>query len=65
MRKGLGEDTADKILHKLFRRGEISYTISDLSKAIGPMIDLMFIGRFIGPDGVTVMGYVAPLVMLF
>ena len=65
MRKGLGENTEDKILHKLFRRGEISYTISDLSKAIGPMIDLMFIGRFIGPDGVTVMGYVAPLVMLF
>ena len=65
MTKAFAENTDNKILHRLFRKGEISYTISDFSKAIGPMIDLMFIGKFIGTDGVTVMGYVAPLIMLF
>ena len=65
MTKAFAENTDNKILHRLFRKGEISYTISDFSKAIGPMIDLMFIGKFIGTVGVTVMGYVAPLIMLF
>ena len=64
MTKAFAENTDNTILHRLFRKGEISYTISDFSKAIGPMIDLMFIGKFIGTDGVTVMGYVAPLIML-
>ena len=58
--------TADnRIIQKLFRKAEISYTVSDVSKAIGPMIDLMFISQFIGPDGVSVIGYVAPLIMAF
>ena len=57
--------TGNKILHKLFRKAELSYTVSDLSKAIGPIIDLMFISLFIGIAGVTVMGYVSPLIMLF
>ena len=65
MTKSISGKTDNIILRRLFRKGEISYTISDLSKAIGPMIDLMFIGKFIGADGVTVMGYVAPLIMLF
>ena len=65
MKKGIFEKPDNIILRRLFRRGEISYTVSDLSKALGPIIDLMFIGRFIGPDGLTVMGYVAPLIMLF
>ena len=29
------------------------------------MIGTMFIGKYIGTDGLTVMGYVAPLIMLF
>lgn len=58
-------NTDNKILRRLFRKAEVSYTVSDLSKAIGPMIDLILIGQFIGPNGVTVMGYVAPLIMLF
>ena len=57
--------TGNKILHKLFRKAELSYTVSDLSKAIGPIIDLMFISLFIGTAGVTVMGYVSPLIMFF
>ena len=55
----------DVILRRLFRKAEFSCAVSDLSKAIGPIIDLMFISLFIGTSGVTVMGYVAPLVMLF
>lgn len=65
MRKGTGKKADYYILHRMLRKGEISYTVSDLSKAVGPMIDLMFVGRFIGINGVTVMGYVAPLIMLF
>ncbi len=65
MKNGFAESAGNRILHKLFRKAEISYTVSDLSKAIGPMIDLLFISRFIGPDGVTVIGYVDPLIMLF
>ncbi len=52
------------ILHKLFRKAELSYAVSDLSKAIGPIIDLMFISQFIGAAGVTVIGYISPLLML-
>ena len=59
------ENADNRILHKLFRKAEVSYTVSDVSKAMGPMIDLLFIGQFIGPDGVSVIGYVAPLIMLF
>ena len=55
----------DKILRRLFRKAEVSYTVSDISKALGPMIDLVFISQFIGTDGVTVIGYVGPLIMLF
>ena len=65
MKKGFSGNTDNKIMLRLFKKGEVSYTISDFSKALGPMIDLLFIGGFIGPDGVTVMGYVAPLIMLF
>ncbi len=65
MKKTFAENTDNRIIQKLFRKAEISYTVSDVSKAIGPMIDLMFISQFIGPDGVTVIGYVAPLIMLF
>ena len=32
--KGLAENTDNSILRRLFRRGEVSYTISDLSKAV-------------------------------
>ena len=59
-----GEKTNNKILSKLFRKAEISWTLSDISKSIGPMIDLFFISQFIGINGVTVMGYVTPLIML-
>jgi Na+-driven multidrug efflux pump len=59
------KNTDNRFLHKLFRKAEISYTVSDITKAIGPMIGTMFIGKHIGTDGLTVMGYVAPLIMLF
>ena len=65
MKRTFTENADNRIIQKLFRKSEISYTISDIAKAIGPMIDLMFISQFIGPDGVTVIGYVAPLIMLF
>ena len=60
-----GRQNDNVILHRLFRKAELSYAVSDLSKAIGPIIDLMFISLFIGTAGVTVMGYVSPLIMLF
>lgn len=31
-----GAELNNKILHQLFRKAEISYTVSDISKAIGP-----------------------------
>ena len=65
VKQGFTENDNYGIIRKLFRKAEISYTVSDLSKAIGPIVDLMFISQFIGPDGVAVIGYVAPLIMLF
>ena len=59
------EEKEDRIIKGLFKKAEISYTVADISKAIGPMIDLLFISRFIGTGGVTVIGYVGPLIMLF
>ena len=59
-----GEKVKNKILSRLFTKAEIAWGLSDTSESIGPMIDLIFISQFIGPDGVTVMGYVAPLIML-
>ena len=53
------------LIKKLFRKSEAYYTVSDLSKAIGPIIDLMVVSLFIGPNAVTVLGYIAPLIMLF
>ena len=58
-------NTEDKILKKLFLKGEASYAFSDLSKAIGPMVDLLFVSAFFGPAGVTVIGYTSPLIMLY
>lgn len=52
-----------RIILQLFRKAEVSYTLSDISKAIGPVIDLVFIALFIGTDGVTVVGYVSPLIV--
>ncbi len=60
-----GKKTENVILHKLFRKGEQSYAFSDISKAIGPMVDLAFVSLFFGPMGVTVIGYVGPLIMLY
>ena len=59
-----GEKAKNKILNTLFRKAEISWGLSDVSKSIGPMIDLFFISQFIGINGVTVMSYIAPLVIL-
>ena len=53
------------IIRKLFGKAEASYALSDLSKAIGPIIDLVFISLFIGTNGVTVAGYVTPLITFF
>ena len=65
MKRGISEKADNRIIQKLFRKAEISYTVSDVSKALGPMIDLVFISQFIGAGGVAVIGYVAPLIMLF
>ncbi len=54
----------NKMLSRLFRKAEAAGAVSDTSESIGPMIDLVFISQFIGLDGVTVMGYAAPLIML-
>ena len=57
--------TENKIIRRLFLKSEVSWGISDFSKAIGPIIDLFFVSRFIGIDGVTVLGYMSPLIMFF
>lgn len=57
--------TENKIIRRLFFKSEVSWGISDFSKAIGPIIDLFFVSRFIGIDGVTVLGYMSPLIMFF
>ena len=53
------------ILRNLFKKGVYSYAFSDISKAIGPMVDLAFVSMFFGPMGVTVIGYVGPLIMFY
>ena len=53
----------NKILLCAFQNAEISYAVTDVSKGAGPVIDLLFVSQFIGPDGVTVIGYTAPLIM--
>lgn len=55
----------NKIIRRLFYKSELSWGVSDFSKAIGPMIDLVFVSQFIGIDGVTVLGFMAPLIMFF
>ena len=53
----------NKIIRRLFYKSEISWGVSDFS--IGPMIDLVFVSQFIGIDGVTVLGFMSPLIMFF
>lgn len=65
MYKLFGTGSGNKILHQLFRKTELSFAVSDLSKAIGPIVDLAFISLFIGSAGVTVMGYIGPLILMF
>ena len=55
----------NKIIHRLLRKAELSYVVSHLSKAIGPIIDMVFVSQFFGVGGVTAMGYVGPLILLF
>lgn len=55
----------NKIIHQLFLKSEISWGVSDFSKAIGPMIDMVFISSYIGVNGVTVLGFISPLTMFF
>ena len=64
MRKIYDAQTNNAILHHLFMKGELSFAFSDLAQAVGPIVDLMFISLFIGASGVTVMGYVSPLIMI-
>lgn len=65
MENKLGVKTENKIIRRLFLNSEISWGVSDFSKAIGPVIDLIFISHFIGIDGVTVLGFMSPLIMFF
>ncbi len=60
-----GTKAENKIIRRLFHKSEISWGVSDFSKAIGPMIDLVFVSQFIGVDGVTVLGFMSPLIMFF
>lgn len=57
--------TGNRIIRQLFGKSELSYAFSDISKPIGPVIDLVFVALFIGTDGVTVVGYVSPLIVFF
>ena len=59
-----GTKVKNRILSKLFIKAEFAWVLSDISQMIGPMIDLIFISQFIGINGVTVMGYISPLIML-
>ena len=58
-------DNSNKILHHMFGRAELSYSISHLSKSFGPIVDMVFVGLFIGIDGVTVMSYAGPIFLMF
>ena len=60
-----GAKAENKIIRRLFYKSEVSWGISDFSKAIGPIIDLIFVSYFIGVDGVTVLGFLSPLIMFF
>ena len=60
-----GQKSNNKIIRQLFLKSEISWGVSDFSKAIGPVIDLIFISMFIGINGVTVLGFMSPLIMFF
>lgn len=60
-----GGKAENKIIRRLFYKSELSWGISDFSKAIGPIIDLIFVSHFIGVDGVTVLGFMSPLIMFF
>ena len=44
----IGTEEKNRILLQLFQKAEKSYTVSDIAKALGPMIDLIFISQFIG-----------------
>ena len=59
-----GGQTGNVILTRLFRKAELSWAVFAFSGAVSPIVDLMFISLFIGSEGVTVMGYVSPLIML-
>lgn len=60
-----GGKAENKIIRRLFHKSELSWGVSDFSKAIGPIIDLVFVSHFIGVDGVTVLGFMSPLIMFF
>lgn len=60
-----GGKSENKIIRRLFLKSEVSWGVSDFSKAIGPIIDLVFVSHFIGVDGVTVLGFMSPLIMFF
>lgn len=57
-------DLNHKMLHSLLRKSEMSHAVSDLTKSIGPIIDMLFISQFIGADGVAAVGYVSPLIVM-
>ena len=57
--------SGSRILYRLFRRAELSYSVSHLSKAVGPIIDMAFVSQFLGVGGVTVLGYMGPLILMF
>lgn len=56
-----GNVSENRIIHKQFSKSEVSWGFSDISISIGSMIDLFFVSAFIGVNGVTVLGFVAPL----
>ena len=46
-------------------KAELSFAFSMLSVLVEPIVDSVFISLFIGSAGVTSIGYVSPLIMLF
>lgn len=54
-----------KMLHRLFLKSEFSFAVSDLSLATGSMADLFFVSMYLGVNGITALGYAAPIVQIF
>ena len=60
-----GGKTDNRILSRLFIKAEGAYIASDGLRAIGSIVNLTFVSLYTGVGGVTAMGYIAPLILIF